>query len=49
MVAHDFPKGLMFSRIPEAGHFLHQERPGQVNREIVDWLNLNDDRFATDR
>ena len=49
MVAEDFPKGLTFSRIAEAGHFLHQERPGQVNREIVDWLNLNDDRFATDR
>ena len=49
MVAQDFPKGLMFSRIAEAGHFLHQERPGQVNREIVDWLKLNDDRFATDR
>ena len=40
---------LMFSRIAEAGHFLHQERPGQVNREIVDWLKLNDDRFATRR
>jgi pimeloyl-ACP methyl ester carboxylesterase len=49
MVAQDFPKGLMFSRIAEAGHFLHQERPRQVNREIVDWLKLNDDRFATDR
>jgi len=49
MVARDFPKGLTFSRIAEAGHFLHQEQPGQVNRKIVDWLNLNDDRFATHR
>ena len=49
MVAEDFPKGLTFSRIAEAGHFLHQEQPGQVNRKIVDWLKLNDDRFATDR
>ena len=49
MVAEDFPKGLTFSRIAEAGHFLHQEQSGQVNREIVDWLKLNDDRFATDR
>jgi len=47
MVAEDFPKGLTFSRIVEAGHFLHQEQLGQVNREIVDWLKLNDDRFAT--
>ena len=49
MVAEDFPKGLTFRRIAEAGHFLHQEQPGQVNRKIVDWLKLNDDRFATDR
>ena len=47
MVARDFPKGLTFSRIAEAGHFLHQEQPEQVNREILDWLKLNDDRFAT--
>ena len=46
MVAQDFPKGLTFSRIAEAGHFLHQEQPEQVNREILDWLKLNDDRFA---
>ena len=49
MVAEDFPKGLTFSRIAEAGHFLHQEQPEQVNREIVDWLKLNDDRLATHR
>ena len=47
MVAQDFPKGLTFSRIAEAGHFLHQEQPEQVNREILDWLKLNDYRFAT--
>jgi len=47
MVAEDFPKGLTFSRISEAGHFLHQEQPEQVNRKIVDWLKLNDDRVAT--
>ena len=47
MLAQDFPKGLTFSRIAEAGHFLHQEQPEQVNREILDWLKLNDDRFAT--
>lgn len=42
MVAQDFPQGLTFSRIPQAGHFLHQEQPGRVNRKIVDWLKLND-------
>ena len=47
MVAQDFPNGLTFSRIAEAGHFLHQEQPGQVNRIIVDWLKLNDDRSVT--
>ncbi|MEC8112040.1 MAG: alpha/beta hydrolase [Pseudomonadota bacterium] len=47
MLAQDFPKVLTFSRIAEAGHFLHQEQPEQVNREILDWLKLNDDRFAT--
>ena len=47
MVAQDFPQGLTFSRIPQAGHFLHQEQPGRVNRKIVDWLTLNDERLAT--
>ena len=42
MVEQDFPQGLTFSRIPQAGHFLHQEQPGRVNRKIVDWLKLND-------
>jgi pimeloyl-ACP methyl ester carboxylesterase len=47
MVEQDFPQGLIFSRIPQAGHFLHQEQPGRVNREIVDWLTLNDERLAS--
>ena len=47
MVEQDFPQGLTFSRIPQAGHFLHQEQPGRVNRKIVDWLTLNDERLAT--
>ena len=42
MLEQDFPQGLTFSRIPQAGHFLHQEQPGRVNRKIVDWLKLND-------
>jgi len=47
MVEQDFPQGLIFSRIPQAGHFLHQEQPGRVNRKIVEWLTLNDERLAT--
>ena len=47
MVEQDFPQGLIFRRIPEAGHFLHQEQPERVNRKIVEWLTLNDERLAT--
>ena len=47
MVEQDFPQGLTFRRIPEAGHFLHQEQPERVNRKIVEWLTLNDERLAT--
>jgi pimeloyl-ACP methyl ester carboxylesterase len=42
MVEQDFPQGLTFRRIPQAGHFLHQEQPERVNRKIVEWLTLND-------
>jgi pimeloyl-ACP methyl ester carboxylesterase len=26
-----------------AGHFLHQERPNEVNRLIIDWLARHDE------
>ena len=47
MVEQDFPQGLTFRRIPQAGHFLHQEQPERVNRKIVEWLTLNHERLAT--
>ncbi len=34
----DFARGLRVVRIEGAGHFLHQEKPEEVNRVIVDWL-----------
>ncbi|HEX8440276.1 alpha/beta hydrolase [Archangium sp.] len=36
--AEDFPKGLRLERLQGAGHFLHQEKPAEVNRLLVEWL-----------
>jgi pimeloyl-ACP methyl ester carboxylesterase len=33
-----FPKGLRLEIVPQAGHFVHQERPDVVNRMILDFL-----------
>ncbi len=43
MVPEDFPGGLQFERISQAGHFLHQEQPERVNDLIVAWLRQRDD------
>jgi pimeloyl-ACP methyl ester carboxylesterase len=37
-VEEDFPKGVRVERIEHAGHFTHQERPEEVNRMILAWL-----------
>ena len=42
-VASDYPEGMRFHRIAEAGHFLHQEQPKAVNSLLVDWLTAIDD------
>jgi pimeloyl-ACP methyl ester carboxylesterase len=34
----DFPRGLEVVRVEQAGHFLHQEKPAEVNRILIDWL-----------
>lgn len=34
----DFPKGVRVERIPGAGHFVHQEKPEEINRLVCDWL-----------
>ena len=33
-----FPAGLRIEMIPGAGHFVHQERPDEVNRLVLDFL-----------
>lgn len=39
MVDEDFPSGLEVERIDGAGHFLHLEKPAEVNARILDFLN----------
>ncbi len=38
MKREDFPAGLQVTRLHDAGHFLHQEKPEEVNRILLDWL-----------
>lgn len=34
-----FPGGLRVERIAGAGHFVHQERPDEIDRLLVEWLS----------
>jgi pimeloyl-ACP methyl ester carboxylesterase len=34
----DFPNGFRVERIQDAGHFTHQEKPDEVNRLLLNWL-----------
>lgn len=36
-----FPNGLRKVVIPDAGHFVHAERPDEVNRVVLDFLSSN--------
>jgi pimeloyl-ACP methyl ester carboxylesterase len=36
--AADFPSGVRVERIHGAGHFVHQERPDEGNRLLLDWM-----------
>jgi pimeloyl-ACP methyl ester carboxylesterase len=38
MRPEDFPNGLDVAAIPDAGHFVHQERPAAVNALLLDWF-----------
>jgi pimeloyl-ACP methyl ester carboxylesterase len=38
MKPEDFPAGFRVVRVEGAGHFLHQEKPEEVNRILLDWL-----------
>lgn len=42
MTEASFPKGVELARIPDAGHFVHQEKPEEINELFVDWLRQND-------
>jgi len=33
-----FPRGLRKVVVPDAGHFLHLEQPGEINRTLIDFL-----------
>jgi pimeloyl-ACP methyl ester carboxylesterase len=47
MTARDFPAGFRVVRVEKAGHFLHQERPDEVNRVLLDWLQRGEDGCRT--
>lgn len=38
----DFPRGLKVRRVRGAGHFVHQERPAEVNALLLEWLRRYD-------
>lgn len=38
MSSRGFPQGLRVIRVEGAGHFMHQERPGEVSEHLVSWL-----------
>ncbi len=40
----DFPRGLKVRRVRGAGHFVHQERPEEVNALVLEWLRRHDRR-----
>ena len=40
-LAEDFPEGVRVERVKGAGHFTHQERPEEVNRLILGWLDAS--------
>lgn len=42
MRPEDFPRGLEVRRIRGAGHFLHQEKPDDVNAALLHWLRRHD-------
>lgn len=38
MREEDFPAGLQVVRVSGAGHFLHQEKPAEVNKFLLEWV-----------
>jgi len=37
----DFPNGVRVERIEDAGHFTHLEKPEEINRLLLDWLEAD--------
>lgn len=48
IVEQDFPKGVRLERIDDAGHFTHQEKPGIVNKLLIDWFRVNEGNISVD-
>ena len=44
MYEEDFPLGLTVRQIANAGHWLHQEQPDEVNALLLEWLAEHNDR-----
>ncbi len=42
MRGEDFAAGVTVGRIAGAGHFLHAEKPHEVNEKLCDWLSRHD-------
>jgi pimeloyl-ACP methyl ester carboxylesterase len=38
----DHPAGMRMERIPQAGHFPHQEKPDEVNQLLINWFKEHD-------
>lgn len=42
-LAEDFPNGVMVKRIQGAGHFVHQEKPEEINEILLGWLDQSNE------
>lgn len=42
--AHLFTGPYRFDVVPDCGHFLHRERPDDINRRLIDWLKDDGNR-----
>lgn len=42
----DFPAGISVKRIPDTGHFMHQEAPVTTNEALMAWFENHDDITA---
>ena len=42
--AHLFTGSYRFDVVPDCGHFLHRERPDDINRRLIDWLKDDGNR-----